>query len=55
LVHITVSRTKGRSEIKTTQNVPPFLNWWETGADIVDGWKEIQKQRSARPNDKMPT
>ncbi|MGH2612778.1 MAG: GmrSD restriction endonuclease domain-containing protein [Rhabdochlamydiaceae bacterium] len=33
------------SEIKITENRPPFDEWWSKTLDIVDNWNEIQKNR----------
>lgn len=31
------------SEMKKTDNRPPFAEWWSYGIDIVDNWQEIMK------------
>jgi hypothetical protein len=33
------------SEIKTTQNIPPFQEWWNMSKDIINDWNEVQRQR----------
>ena len=32
------------AEIKKTQNVPPFEEWWHSGLDIVDDWNAIMEK-----------
>ena len=31
------------SEIKETQNKPPFETWWDSSKDIITDWNEIKK------------
>ncbi len=33
------------SEIKATENRPPFDDWWARSLDIINNWNEIQKSR----------
>lgn len=33
------------SEIKSTENKPPFRTWWNKALDIIRDWDEIQKSR----------
>ncbi|QLH08562.1 GmrSD restriction endonuclease domain-containing protein [Candidatus Nitrosotenuis sp. DW1] len=33
------------SEIKATENKPPFEDWWTKSLDIINDWNEIQKSR----------
>lgn len=33
------------SEIKLTENRPPFEDWWAKSLDIINDWNEIQKNR----------
>ena len=32
------------SEIKVTENMPPFDEWWKKSKDIVNDWSEIEKK-----------
>ena len=32
------------SEMKETENILPFNEWWSEGLDIVEQWDEITKQ-----------
>jgi hypothetical protein len=34
------------SEIKSTQNRPPFDDWWDKSLNIIDDWDQIQNSRS---------
>ena len=34
------------SEIKSTQNRPPFDDWWNKSLNIIDDWNQIQNSRS---------
>jgi hypothetical protein len=34
------------SEIKSTENIPPFEDWWHNGYDIISRWNEIEKIRT---------
>ncbi|MDE1868029.1 MAG: hypothetical protein KGI08_10020, partial [Thaumarchaeota archaeon] len=33
------------SEIKATENRPPFDDWWTRSLDIINNWNEIQKSK----------
>lgn len=33
------------SEIKATENRPPFDDWWARSRDIINNWNEIQKNK----------
>ena len=37
------------SEIKSTENIPPFEYWWHDGYDIISQWNEIEKIRTTIP------
>lgn len=39
------------SEIKETENCPPFEEWWDTCLDIVYDWNEINKSIAAKTAD----
>jgi hypothetical protein len=30
------------SEVKSTQNTPPFDDWWNKSLDMIDDWNRIQ-------------
>jgi hypothetical protein len=30
------------SEVKKTENIPPFDDWWNRSLDIIDDWNGIQ-------------
>lgn len=40
------------SEMKKTENRPPFEEWWSNGLDIIDQWQEIVRQIEKQPLDK---
>ena len=35
------------AEIKTTQNRPPFIEWWNKSLDIISDWNDISKKRDS--------
>lgn len=35
------------SEIKNTENRPPFEEWWHNSYDIISQWNEIERVRSS--------
>lgn len=38
------------SEIKITENRPPFEDWWEKGRDFIDEWSEIINKNGKNQN-----
>lgn len=30
------------SEVRSTQNKPPFVDWWNKSLDMIDDWNRIQ-------------
>jgi hypothetical protein len=39
-----VAKSRQYAEIKTTQNKPPFTEWWNKSLDIISNWNDISKK-----------
>ena len=43
------------SEVKRTENIPPFDGWWDMSLDIIDDWNRIQSIKNQLVTDGTAT
>lgn len=43
-----VARRGQYAEIKTTENRPPFEEWWENSLNIISAWSDVSRHRESK-------